>query len=104
MKTLTLIVATGALLVAGAPTAGAKNSLQCSISAKHSTTVRNSITPVRTVDPDLPYDYELHRNLSFVGTWHPALTRTSCKTLQSEQSSPTRPAAGDAAQVAKNSI
>jgi len=100
MKTLTLIVATGALLVAGAPTAGAKNSLQCSISAKHAITA----PAVRTVDPDLPYDYQLHRNLSFVGTWHPALTLTSCKTLQSKSSSQTRPAAPDAAQMAKNSI
>ena len=100
MKTLTLIVATGALLVAGAPTAGAKNSLQCSISAKHSI----AATPVRTVDPDLPYGYELHRNLSYVGTWHPALTRSSCKTLQSESSSQGRTAAVGAAQVAKNSI
>jgi hypothetical protein len=36
MKTVTMIVATGALLVAVAPTAGAKNALvQCSVSAGH---------------------------------------------------------------------
>jgi hypothetical protein len=36
MKTLTMIVATGAFLVAVAPTAGAKNALvQCSASARH---------------------------------------------------------------------
>src|SRR5262249_51355306 len=36
MKTLTTIIATGALLAAVAPTAGAKNALvQCSVSAKH---------------------------------------------------------------------
>jgi hypothetical protein len=97
MKTLTLIVATGALLVAVAPTAGARNSLQCSISAKHS-------IAVRTVDPELPYDFQLQRGLSYVGTWHPALTRTSCKTLQSETSSSTRTPAANAAQVAKNSL
>jgi hypothetical protein len=98
MKLLTLIVATGALLMAVAPTAGAKNSLQCSISAKHSTSIAT-----RTVDPELPYDYQLHRNLSYVGTFHPA-SRTSCKTLQSQTSSPSRTAGADAAQVAKNSI
>ena len=74
MKTLILIVATSALLVAVAPTANAKNTLQCSTSAKHS-------LGVRTVDPDLPAGYQLHRSLQYVGTWHPGRTLTSCKTL-----------------------
>ena len=93
MKTLTLIIATGALLVAGASTAGATNALQCSISAKHSTgvgTVKASST-----------GYQVQRNLQYVGTWHPALTSTSCKTLQSAQSSPA--SAANASQVTRNS-
>ena len=74
MKTLILIVATSALLVAVASPANAKNALQCSISAKHS-------LGVRTVDPDLPTGYQLQRNLQYVGTWHPGRTLTSCKSL-----------------------
>ena len=94
MKTLTLIIATGALMAAGAPAAGAKNTLQCSISAGHS-------TAVRTVDAG-PSGYRIQRNLMYVGTWHPALTRTSCKSLQSAKSSPAR--AGNGNQVTRNSV
>jgi len=94
MKTLTLIIVTGALMVAGASTADAKNTLQCSISATHS-------IGVATVSPSAT-GYRAQRNLMYVGTWHPALTRTSCKTLQSAKSSPER--AANASRVTRNSL
>jgi hypothetical protein len=78
VKTLLLIIATGALLVAVAPVANGKNALQCSSSAKHS-------VGVRTVDPDLPAGYQLQRNLQYAGTWYPGRTLTSCKSLQSHK-------------------
>jgi hypothetical protein len=87
MKILTLIVATGALLVAGAPTAGAKNTLQCS--AAGTATAR-------------PTGYRVERNLMSVGTWHPALTSTSCKALRSAKADPAR--AANASQVARDSL
>ena len=94
MKTLTLIIATGALLAAGAPTAGAKNSLQCSISAHHSTVVRTANAGA--------FGYQIQRNLMSAGTSHTVLTQTGCKALQSAKSSPARP--GDASQVTRDSL
>ena len=94
MKTLTLIIATGALLVAGAPTAGAKNSLRCSISAQHSTVVRTANTGA--------FGYQIQRNLMSVGAAHTVLARTSCKALQSAKASPAR--SGDASQVTRDSL
>jgi len=67
MKALTLIFATGALLVAVAPTANAKNGLACSVSAKHS-------HGARTIGTNLPNSYQLERNL---------LGQTGCKALKS---------------------
>jgi hypothetical protein len=60
MKTLTLIIATGALLAVGAPTAGATNTLHCTTSAHHS-------IAVRTVSSS-PYGYQLQRNLLSTGS------------------------------------
>jgi hypothetical protein len=62
MKTLTLIIATGALLAAGAPIAGAKNTLQCSVSAKHSTVVHIAGSSSGT------YGYQIQRNLASAGS------------------------------------
>jgi hypothetical protein len=94
MKTLTLIFATGALVAALAPAAGAKNALQCSLSAKH------SVTHVRTTDPELPAGYQIQRNLQYFGTRQTAAP-TSCKSLRSVKTSQ---AAADQAQVARNSF
>jgi hypothetical protein len=94
MKTLTIIVATGALLVAGAPTAGAKNTLQCSLSTTRSTTGHAAAGS--------PYGFRVQRNLMYIGTWHPALTSKSCKTLQSAKSSPA--GAANASQGARDSL
>jgi hypothetical protein len=94
MKTLTLIIATAALMVAGASTADAKNTLQCSISATHS-------SGVSTANPSST-GYRVQRNLMYFGTWHPALTRTSCKTLQSAKASAAR--AANVSQVSRNSL
>jgi len=94
MKTLTLIIVTGALMAAGASTADAKNTLRCSISATHSTGV-GPVSPSAT-------GYRVQRNVMYIGTWHPALTPTSCKTLQSAKSSPARRA--NASQVTRDSL
>jgi hypothetical protein len=62
VKTLILIIATGAVLVAvAAPTAGARNGLQCSTSARHSINARS-------VDPELPIAYQTERNLQSAST------------------------------------
>jgi hypothetical protein len=94
MKTLTLIFATGALVAALAPAAGAKNTLQCSLSAKR------TATAVRTRDPELPAGYQIQRNLQYFGTWRPPAS-TTCKSGRSVKASQ---APADQAQVARNSF
>ncbi len=76
MKTLTLIVATGATLALLAPTAGARNTLHCA-------TTNQQVVHVRTTDPEIGRRFEVARNMQYFGTWRPALTPTTCKTLQS---------------------
>lgn len=61
MKALILIIATGAVLAAVAPTAGAKNSLPCSISVRHAVNARS-------VAPELPIAYQIRRNLQSAST------------------------------------
>jgi hypothetical protein len=65
MKTLTLIIAAGAVVAALAPAAGAKNSLQCAVTSSH--------IGGRTIDPEVPFAYQVQRNL---------LGKVSCKSLQ----------------------
>ena len=86
MRTLTVIFATGALLVAVAPTAGAR-SVHCSAATKHTASVH-----VRTVDPDLPAGYRIERRLVGAGTckaikavaWTPGLTPAVKYQIQQE--------------------
>jgi hypothetical protein len=76
MKTLTLIIATSALLAVGAHTAGAKNALHCSRGGRQS-------TGIHVVVQNPPHAYQNRRNLQYFGTWRPMPTQTTCKTLQS---------------------
>ena len=78
MKILTLIVATGAVLALVAPTAGAKNALTCASAVKHSATVQ---TPANGA--------QVRRDMLYIGTFHPALTASTCKSLQSAKRSDT---------------
>jgi hypothetical protein len=61
MKTLTLIIATGALLAAAAPTASGRNSLPCSTSATH-------VVHARNVDAGLATADQVERNLQSVSS------------------------------------
>ena len=72
MKILTLIVATGATLAIVAPTAGAKNALTCASSVKHDVYVQGTGNAG-----------QIRRDMLYIGTFHPALTPSTCKALQS---------------------
>ena len=72
MKILTLIVATGATLALLAPTAGAKNALHCGASGSVGATVAPSSNAA-----------QIRRDMLYIGTFHPALTPSTCKALQS---------------------
>jgi hypothetical protein len=80
MKTLTLIIAAGALLAVAAPTAGAKNTLHCTTSAHHS-------IAVRTVSSSA-YGYQLQRNLLSAGS-KSCGAATSAKTAKSQTNAQT---------------
>jgi hypothetical protein len=81
MKTLTLIAATGATLALLAPGAGAKNSLNCD------STRGAQAVQVRGTDPATAHEFQVARNLLYIGTWHPASVGT-CKALQSAKEAP----------------
>src|SRR5262249_7668092 len=72
MKILTLIAATGATLALVAPTAGAQNALTCAASVEHTVTV-----------PSTGNGAQIRRDMLYIGTFHPALTASTCKSLQS---------------------
>ena len=74
MKTLTLIIATGATLALLAPTAGAKNALNCD------TTRQAASSSVASTSPHV---HQITRNLMYFGTWRPQPASTGCKALQS---------------------
>jgi hypothetical protein len=73
MKTLTLIAATGATLALLAPTAGAKNALDCA-------TTRQAHSAVTTS----PYAHQVTRNLLYFGASpRQSQSSRSCQSLQS---------------------
>ena len=77
MKILTLIAATGATLALVAPTAGAKNALTCVSADKPDVTVQTSAAQ------SSGNAAQIRRNLLYIGTFHPAHTQSTCKSLQS---------------------
>jgi hypothetical protein len=77
MKTLTLIAATGAMLALLAPTAGAKNTLNCA-------TTRQAAGSAQSAGAISPYGHQITRNLQYFGTWRPQpQAPKTCKSLQS---------------------
>jgi hypothetical protein len=80
MKTLSLIIATGATLALLAPTAGAKNTLNCA-------TTRQAASSSQGTATTSPYSHQVTRNLLYFGTWRPQPHASkSCKSLQSAKS------------------
>jgi hypothetical protein len=71
MKILTLIAATGAALALVAPGAGAKNALTCASSVEHGLAVQSKGTAT-----------QIRRDMLYIGTWHPALTGSTCSALR----------------------
>jgi hypothetical protein len=94
MKTLTLIAAAGATLALLAPTAGAKNTLNCA-------TTRQAASPAQTS----PYVHQITRNLQYFGTWRPQpQAPKSCKSLQSAKGAASHDAASTRFQVDRDSL
>jgi hypothetical protein len=95
MRTLTLIIATGATLALLAPTAGARNALNCD-TTRHAASSQSASTS--------PYVHQITRNLQYFGTWRPQPAATSCKSLQSAKGSAAQNAPSIRFQIERDSL
>jgi hypothetical protein len=98
MKTLSLIIATGATLALLAPTAGAKNTLDCA-------TTRQAATSAHSAATTSPYAHQVTRNLLYFGASRPQPQASkTCKALQSAKGAAGRNTPSTRFQVDRDSL